>query len=51
MSIKDHEDFKNSVKCWIFKKSYEKGELKVKDYDHISGKYWGSVHQECNLKC
>ena len=51
MSIKDHEDLKNSAKCWIFKKSYEEGELKVKDYDHISGKYRGPVHQECNLKC
>ena len=24
-------------------KSYEKGEVNVKDYDHIAGKYWGAI--------
>ena len=23
--------------------------MKVKDHNHISGKYQGSMHQECNL--
>ena len=41
-----HEDFTNSSKCWICKKAYEEVELKVKDYDHITGE---STDQECDL--
>ena len=42
-------DFDDSSKCWIFKKENGEGEVKVKDHDHITRKYWGSAHQECNL--
>ena len=49
MTKVDHEDFKNSIKCWICKKAYEEGGVKIKDNDHITGKYWESAHQECNL--
>ena len=49
MTEKDHEDFKNSTKCWICKKVYEEREVKVKDHDHVTRKYQGSAHQECNL--
>ena len=37
MTKKDHEDFKSSNECWIFKKTYEEGEVEVKDH-HITGK-------------
>ena len=30
MTERDHEDFNNSTKCWICKKAYEEGEVKVK---------------------
>ena len=33
----------------ICEKAYKEGEVKVKDHDNITGKYWGSVYQECNL--
>lgn len=46
---KDYEDLKNSIKCWIYKKSIWKDNVKVKDHDHITGKNWRSVLQECNL--
>ena len=49
MTKKEQEDFKNSAKCWICKKTYEEDEVEVKDYNHITGKYQESVHQECNL--
>ena len=49
LAEKDHEDFKSSTKCWICKKVYEEGEVKVKTHDNVSGKYWGLTHQECNL--
>ena len=44
---KDHEGFKSFAKCCICKK-HKKGEEKVKDHDHITGKYWGPGYQECN---
>ena len=43
------EDVKNSTKYWICKKAFEKDEVKVKYHDHVTGKYQGSPHQECNL--
>ena len=39
----DHDDFNDYIKCWIFKKEYEEGEVKVKDHNSITGKYGGSV--------
>ena len=39
MNKKDNEDFKISIKCWICKKAYEGSEVRVKDHDHIIGKY------------
>ena len=50
MTEKDHEDFKNPTKCWICKKEYEKGKVKVKNHNHINGKYRGTGNQEYNLK-
>ena len=47
--LKKHEDFKNSTKCWICRKTYEEGEAKVKLQDIIIEKYQESTHQECNL--
>ena len=49
MTKKDHEDFQNFTKCWICKKVYEEGEIKVKDDDHVTGKYRESVHQESSV--
>ena len=33
----------------ISKKKYDEDEVKVKDHDHITGKYQVSGHQDCNL--
>ena len=46
---KYHEDFKNSIYCWICKMVYEEVEMKMKDHNHVIGKYQGSAHQGCNL--
>ena len=32
----DHEYFENSTNCWIWIKTYEEDEVKVKYHDHIS---------------
>ena len=45
MPEKDHE----STKCCVCKKSYEEGEVKVKNHDDITGKHQESVHQDCSL--
>ena len=37
------------MKYQIWKKAYEEHEVKVKDLNHITGKYRGPAHQECNL--
>ena len=49
MSVKDHDDFNDYIKCWIFKKEYEEGWVKVKDHNYITGKYGGPAHQKRNL--
>ena len=33
-----------------FKKQYTEKDIRVRDHCHITGKYRGSAHQECNLK-
>ena len=34
--------------CWICKKLIDNDEEKVKDYCHVSGKYRGAAHWNCN---
>ena len=45
---KDNEDFKNSTKCWICDNTYVDGDVKVRDHCHITGKYRGPGHRNCN---
>ena len=40
---------KNSNDCWICNEKI-KNKDKVRDHCHITGKYRGSAHKECNLK-
>ena len=46
----DHEDFKNSNKCWICEKAYVEGDVKVRDHCHITVKYRDSAHSSCSIK-
>ena len=45
----DNEDFKNSTKCWICGNDYNDGDVNVKDHSHITGKYRGAAHRDCNI--
>ena len=45
MSKENDEDFENSSKCWIYDVSV-KGDIKVRDYCHITGKYGGCAHRD-----
>ena len=50
MTKKDVIDFENSTKCWICDKACVFGDIKVRHNCHITGKYRGSAHRECNIK-
>ena len=46
MTKKDNQDFENSTKC---DNDYIDDDVKVKDPCHITGKYRGSAHRDCNI--
>ena len=46
----DNENFENSTKCWICDNDYTDNDVKVRDHCHITGKYRGSAHKDCNIK-
>ena len=48
MIKKYKEDFENSSKCRICDNDYIDNDVKVRDHCHITGKYRGSVHRDCN---
>ena len=35
---------------WIRGNVYVEGDVKVRDHYHITGKYRGSAHRDCNIK-
>ena len=45
---KDNEDFEYSTKFWVCDNDYIDGDVKVKYNCHITGKYRGSAHRDCN---
>ena len=49
MTKEDSEDFKNSTKCWICDNGYIDKDVKLRDHCHITGKYRGSPHRDCNI--
>ena len=48
MTKEDNEDFESSTKYWIYSSDYVDIGVKVRDHYHISGKYSGSAHIDCN---
>ena len=50
MTEDDETHFKLMDKCHICNKKYTDKDVRVRDYCHITGKFRGSAHQECNLK-
>ena len=46
---KKKKDFKNAKSCHICNKEYKKGDVHVRDHCHVTGKYRGSAHANCNL--
>ena len=49
MTKEDDEDFEKSIECWICDNTYVDGDVKVRDYCHVTGKYRSSAHINCNI--
>ena len=50
MTPEDEENYKNSNKCWKCTERIINKKDKVRDHCHITGKYRGTAHKECNSK-
>ena len=49
MTKDDKQDFKKASKCHICDKEYSETDIRVSDHCHVTGKYRGSAHQDCNV--
>ena len=50
MTEVDEQNFKTMDGCHICGEKYTDKDVRVRDHCHITGKFRGSAHQECNLK-
>ena len=50
MTKDDEQCFKTMDGCHICGEKYDDKDVRVRDHCHITGKFGGSAHQECNLK-
>ena len=49
MNKEDNKDFKKFTKSWICDNDYIDIDVNVKHHCHITGKYRGSAHRDCNI--
>ena len=49
MTKENEEEFQKTDECHIFNKKYCEKDIRVRDHCHITGKYRGSAHQDCNI--
>ena len=45
----EEESFQQSTICWLCEQHFTEG--KVRDHDHLTGKYRGAAHNICNINC
>ena len=50
MTDEDEANFEAMNHCHICGNKYEDKDVRVRDHCHITGKFRGSAHEECNLK-
>ena len=48
MSVEEEQIFQTSNRCWICNKLFDLVDEKVRDHCHISGKFRGAAHFNCN---
>ena len=49
MTEEEENLFQKSNSCWICKKFIDNDEEKVRDHCHITGKFRGVAHWNCNI--
>ena len=49
MMKEDEESFQRDEECHICKRPYITTDIRVRDHCHVTGKYRGSAHRDCNL--
>ena len=49
MTEKEEYDFQISNVCWICKKLIDDDNVKVRDQCHVTGKFRGAAHWDCNI--
>ena len=49
MIKKEDKGIETSAKCWICEHVHVDKDVKIRDHCHISGKYRGSLHRDCNI--
>ena len=49
MTKDDEKNFKKADSCHICNKKYTDKDIRVRDHCHVTQKYRGSAHQDCNL--
>eukprot|EP00745_Piridium_sociabile_P030720 TRINITY_DN50_c0_g2_i2.p1 TRINITY_DN50_c0_g2~~TRINITY_DN50_c0_g2_i2.p1 ORF type:complete len:791 (+),score=53.07 TRINITY_DN50_c0_g2_i2:2261-4633(+) len=51
MTPENQEQYDSATRCWICESEFKTEEdPKVRDHDHISGKFRGAAHSKCNLQ-
>lgn len=49
ISIEQEKQFAESKECYLCGQVYSKSDIRVRDHSHVTGKYRGSCHRNCNL--
>ena len=49
MTKDDEDKFQKADECHICEQKYNEKDVRVRDHCHITGKYRGSAHKDCNL--
>jgi len=49
LTKEEEQQFKDSKKCHICNKKYNKDDIKVRDHCHLTGVFRGAAHKDCNL--
>ena len=49
MSEEEEHLLQQSNSCWICKKLIDNDEEKVRDHCHVTGKFRGAAHWDCNI--
>ena len=50
MMSEEEEQFQSSNICWICEKLIDDDDEKVRDHCHVTGKFRGAAHWNCNLQ-